>query len=261
MHIWSSEVIFNKYKIHCHDLPQCEPNGFPNLVTARMRRRGDSLWSGRETHLNFPGKDAHRMHFNPQGTPRRNMVERQAVRASTRREEKRRWGRRDAVRLHVCGWWFKSERPVSRARPKREQLIVMCGGRWSILIFPLNAMPRTGVHSGYGEGYEKGGEAWSRYTDRHRSYPETWSFFFTSFLRPRRRDATTLGLELPCRREEHKRNHIWICCTFDHSLLCCIHYLKTFVKRLRTIVWEAALYTLCNCNLYIYESFYKPDRV
>jgi len=47
----------------------------------------------------------------------------------------------EGVRLHVRGWWFKSERPVSRARPKREQLIVMCGGRRGILIFPLNASP------------------------------------------------------------------------------------------------------------------------
>ncbi|KAM0728404.1 hypothetical protein ACS0PU_005186 [Formica fusca] len=41
---------------------------------------------------------------------------------------------------------------VSRARPEREQLIVMCGGRRGILIFPLNATPRTGVRSGYEPG-------------------------------------------------------------------------------------------------------------
>jgi len=71
--------------------------------------------------------------FQSPGTPRRNMLDRKGEGERDRGAE--------GVRLHVRGWWFKSERPVSRARPKREQLIVMCGGRRGILIFPLNASP------------------------------------------------------------------------------------------------------------------------
>lgn len=67
--------------------------------------------------------------------------------ASTRRSETRRG--KEVAQLHVREWWFKSERPVSRARPKREQLIVMCGSRRGILIFPLYAMLR--VHTDCGE--------------------------------------------------------------------------------------------------------------
>lgn len=40
----------------------------------RRRRRGETR-RGRGTHLNFPGKDVHRVHFNPPGTPRRNMAD------------------------------------------------------------------------------------------------------------------------------------------------------------------------------------------
>lgn len=141
------------------------------------------------------------MHFNPRGTPRRNMTERQSARASTRGEESMGGG---TVRLHVRGWWFKSERPVSRARPKREQLIAMCGGRRGILIFPLNAMPRERECAFWLQrGLRKRRRGVESLHDRHRSYSEVLVFFFfTSFLRPRRRSTWN------CRREEHKRDRI-----------------------------------------------------
>jgi len=196
-----------------------------------LKREDVETRCGWETHLNFPGKDAHRVHFNPQGTPRRNMTERQSERASTRRGagEEKRYG------CTYADGGLKAERPVSRARPKREQLIAMCGGRRGILIFPLNAMPRTGVHSGYREGYEKGGEAWSRYTT---ATGLTRSSFFTSFLRSRRHsDARpeTAGVK---NISETVFEYI-----VRSTVLFCVHYLKTFVKRLQTIVWEAALHS------------------
>lgn len=157
------------------------PSGFPNLVV------DDDVETRRGTHLNFPGKDTHRVHFNPPGTPRRNMVDGEGERERPRERKKERYEERrggEALRLRVRGWWFKSERPVSRARPKREQLIVMCSGRRSILISPLKA-PRTRVPSHSTEGPTKK-EARRRVVTRtrHRSYSGTRGAldFFTSFL-------------------------------------------------------------------------------
>lgn len=139
-----------------------------------------------ETHLNFPGKDVHRVHFNPQGTPRRNMTERQSERASTRRGEEKRYG------CTYADGGLKAERPVSRARPKREQLIAMCGGRRGILIFPLNAMPTNGSAFWLQRGLRKRRRGVESLHDRHRSYPE---FFFYEL--PAVETTLTLDLKLP----------------------------------------------------------------
>lgn len=156
--------------------------------------------------MNFPGKDAHRVHFKSPGTPRRNMVDRETQRtgASTRRSETRRG--KEVAQLHVREWWFKSERPVSRARPKREQLIVMCGGRRGILIFPLYATLR--VHTDCGERAtkkKKKKQRGVRVVTSPPVLPEDPELFFTSFLRPRRRRRS--GTASPG-REEHKGDRI-----------------------------------------------------
>lgn len=144
---------------------------------------------------------------------------------------------RGPLRLHVHGWWFKSEHPVSRARPKREQLIVMCGGRWSILIFPLNATP--GVHSGYGEDYEKGGEAWSRYTTATGLTRSPSPFLRASCGRDDA-GARTETASVKSISETVFEYVVRSTVLFDAAF----HYLKTFVKRLQTVVWEAALHTV-----------------
>lgn len=118
--------------------------------------------------------------------------------------------------MHVHGWWFKSERPVSRARPKREQLIVMCGGRRGILIFPLNATPRERECIPATRG--------KRATKKKRRGVVTrpppvlhaaLRPFFTSFLLPRRRRRSVRNY----RREEHKRETVYLNMpyTFDRS--------------------------------------------
>lgn len=135
--------------------------------------------------------------FQSLRTPRRNMLEgrRKGHRREKRREE--RYG------CTYADGGLRARAAVSRARPEREQLIVMCGGRRGILIFPLNATPRTGVRS----GYEPGG---LRKRRRNRRYATATSLtrspgpFFTSFLRPRRRRRSSRN----CRREEHKRDRI-----------------------------------------------------
>jgi len=200
-------------------------------ISSPLEREDVETRCGRETHLNFPGKDAHRVHFNPRGTPP-TKYGRETVREGVDEERSMEGG--ETLWLHVCGWWFKSERPVSRARPKREQLIVMCGGCWGILIFPLNA--ENGSAFWLRRGLRKRRRGVESLHDRHRSYPETCSFFYElpAAETTRRRSAWN------CRREEHKRDRIWI----RSTVLFYVHYLKTFVKRLQTIVWEAALYTV-----------------
>lgn len=171
---------------------------------SNAKRRGDSLRPG--DSFEFSRKGCAPCAFqSPGDTPTKYGRE-------TVREESTGEGGK-TLRLHVRGWCFKSERPVSRARPKREQLIVMCGGRWGILIFPLNAMPRTGVHSGYTERATKKEARRGVVTRPPLVLP--WSSFF---------------LRASCGRDDAGVKSISET-VFEYvvrsTVLFCLHYLKT----------------------------------
>lgn len=87
-------------------------------------------------------------------------------------------------------------------------------------------MATPGVHSGYGEGYEKGGEAWSRYTTATGLTRSSSPFFFTSFLRSRRRRRSAWN----CQREEHRRR------PYLNML-----YVRPFSSTLRSIILRRSL--------------------
>lgn len=92
-------------------------------------------------------------------------------------------------------------------------------------------MPRTGVHSGYGEGYEKGGEAWSRYTTATGLTRRPGPFFYElPAAETTRRDAPALGLETAGVKSISETVFEYVRFEYVRStvlFLRCVHYLKT----------------------------------
>lgn len=203
---------------------------FPNLQVVR----GDSPRPG-ATHLHFPGKDAHRVHFNPRGHPDEICSrdgEKGAASTRGKRREEKRYGC-----TYADGGLRASDRGIqstSRART------TYCHVRWPAGHFNISAECNAENGSVCSsttsqKGYEKGGGVVVTRPPPVLPGGESWGLFFTSFLRPRRRRRVRPGTAGVKSISERLYLNIFVTlCSSSFFFLtaCRTHYLKTFVKRL-----------------------------